>query len=61
MKFRLTLVILLTFIVFSCSNDKKIVYEPSTKVDPFEIYKEAMEAFEINDFFMLAKSFLKQS
>ena len=50
MKFRLTLVILLTFIVFSCSNDKKIVYEPSTKVDPFEIYKEAMEAFEINDF-----------
>ena len=57
MKFRLTLVILLTFIVFSCSNDKKIVYEPSTKVDPFEIYKEAMEAFEINDFFYASKKF----
>ena len=57
MKFRLTLVILLTFIVFSCSNDKKIVYEPSIKVDPFEIYKEAMEAFEINDFFYASKKF----
>ncbi len=57
MKFRLTLAILLTLIVFSCSNDKKIVYEPSIKVDPFAIYKEAMEAFEINDFFYASKKF----
>ena len=54
---RLTLAIVLSFVLFSCSKDNKIVYEPSAKVDPFAIYKEGMEAFETNDFFYASKKF----
>ena len=57
MLLRLTLLIIFSFLVLSCSNDKKIVYEPSKKVDPFIIYKDAMEAFESNDFFYASKKF----
>ena len=54
---RLTLVIIFSFLVFSCSKDKKIVYEPSLKVDPFAIYQEGLKAFESNDFFYASKKF----
>ena len=54
---RLTLVIIFSFLVLSCSKDKKIVYEPSAKVDPFAIYEEGLEAFELNDFFYASKKF----
>ena len=30
------------------SKDKKIVYEPSAKVDAFAIYEEGLKAFELN-------------
>ena len=43
--------------VLSCSKDKKIVYEPSAKVDAFAIYEEGLKAFEINDFFYASKKF----
>ncbi len=52
---RLTLVIIFSFLILSCSKDKKIVYEPSLKVDAFAIYKEGLEAFELNDFFYASK------
>ena len=51
MIFRLTLAILISLIVLSCSKDTKVVYQQSEKLDPFVIYKEGLEAFEINDFF----------
>ena len=57
MLLRLTLLIIFSFLVLSCSNDKKVVYEPSKKVDPFVIYKDALEAFESNDFFYASKKF----
>ena len=57
MIFRFILAILFSFIVLSCSKDKKVVYKPSAKVDPFVIYKEGMDAFEINDFFYASKKF----
>ena len=57
MIFRLTLALLISLIVISCSKDKKIVYQQSEKVDPFAIYKEGLEAFEINDFFYASKKF----
>ena len=57
MLLRLTLFIIFSFLVLSCSNDKKVVYEPSKKVDPFVIYKDALEAFESNDFFYASKKF----
>ena len=54
---RLTLVIIFSFLVLSCSKDKKIVYEPSAKVDAFAIYEEGLKAFELNDFFYASKKF----
>ena len=54
---RVTLAIIFCFLVLSCSKDKKIVYEPSAKVDAFAIYEEALEAFEVNDFFYASKKF----
>ena len=54
---RLTLAIIISFFAFSCSKDKKIVYEPSKKVDAYAIYKEGMRAFEVNDYFYASKKF----
>ena len=54
---RLALVIIFSFLILSCSKDKKIVYEPSKKVDAFAIYEEALKAFELNDFFYASKKF----
>ena len=54
---RLTLVIIFSFLILSCSKDKKIVYEPSLKVDAFAIYEEGLKAFELNDFFYASKKF----
>ena len=57
MRFRLSLALLFTLIILSCSKDKKVVYEPSVKVNPYVIYKDAMDAFEKNDFFYASKKF----
>ena len=54
---RLALVIIFSFLILSCSKDKKIIYEPSKKVDAFAIYEEALQAFELNDFFYASKKF----
>ena len=44
-------------ILNSCSNNKEIKYDTlKNKVDPFQIYKEGLEAFNINDFFLLVKN-----
>mgnify|MGYP001453666252 CR=1 FL=1 len=49
--------ILLFIVTFqSCSKDE-LVYEPTEKVDPYSLYKEALEAFERNEFFFASKKF----
>ena len=52
--------VLLVFIFLisfqSCSKDEK-VYVPTVKQNPFEIYKEGLEAFDRNDFFFASKKF----
>ncbi len=49
--------ILLFIVTFqSCSKDE-LVYEPTKKVDPYSLYKEALEAFERNEFFFASKKF----
>ena len=47
MIFRLTIINFNFSDLISCSKDKKVVYQQSEKVDPFVIYKEGLEAFEI--------------
>ena len=54
---RLILALLISIILISCSKETKIVYEPSKKVNPYEIYKEGLDAFEKNDFFFASKKF----
>ena len=44
----------------SCNNSKKEpIYEASKKVNGFEVYKEAYEAFEKGDFFFAQKKFFE--
>ena len=52
--------LIFTFLVllYSCSSQNKdIVYEPSSKLNPYDLYKEGLEAFEINDYFFASKKF----
>lgn len=48
----------LVFIILlnSCAKEK-IEYQPLEKTNPFEIYKEAYNAFEKNDYFYASKKF----
>ena len=54
-KYALVILFLLTL---SCSSAKKdVIYEPSNKLNPYNLYKEGIEAFEINDYFFASKKF----
>ena len=58
MLFRLLKVLFITLSLFSCSKNEPI-YQPTEKVDPYFVYKEAYTAFEKNDFFFANKKFLE--
>ena len=53
---RLLIIILIFIIAPSCSKNEKI-YEPSEKINPYILYKEALDAFKINDYFNASKKF----
>ena len=55
---RLFILIFFFTLLQSCSKDK-VVYEPSEKLNPYELYKEALDAFDRNEFFFASKKFLK--
>ncbi len=50
------LILLISFFLISCSN-KEITYEPTSRVDPYIVYKEAFRAFEKGDYFYAEKKF----
>ena len=55
---KFALVITLSLLTLSCSGAKKdAIYEPSNKLNPYDLYKEGIEAFEINDYFFASKKF----
>ena len=56
MKLRLILILSLALLAFSCSKDKAN-YTPSIKSDPYQIYKEGLNAFNKNQFFFASKKF----
>ena len=56
MALRFFLILALTFLL-SCSKKEELVYEPSSKVDPYVLYKEGLEAFEKFDYFFANKKF----
>ena len=57
--FKKIFIIIFFLIVFSaCSKNKEeIIYQPSEKTNPYELYKEGLTAFERNDFFFAEKKF----
>ena len=54
---RLILVLIFIFSIISCSKNKEIIYEPSSKVNAYKLYEEGLEAFEKNDYFFASKKF----
>mgnify|MGYP003974315485 FL=1 len=57
MFFRVALLIIIVFTLLSCSKNKEVLYEPTSKVDPYIAYNEAMESFNKNDFYFANKKF----
>ena len=55
---KILIFICVIFLLNNCSKDK-IISEPSDKIDPYILYKEAMDSFEINDFIEANKKFSK--
>ena len=43
--------------LLSCSNNKEVVYEPTSRIDPYKVYNEAYNAFEKGDYFYAEKKF----
>ncbi len=55
---KISIIVFYLIILSSCSkNDKEIIYQPLEKNNPYELYKEGLAAFEINDFFFANKKF----
>ncbi len=57
MLIRLFFLIFLITVIFSCSKNNEVIYDPTNKVDPYILYKEGLEAFETNNFFFANKKF----
>ncbi len=53
---RIILTLTLVIILFSCSKEKEI-YKPTAQINPYEVYKEGLNAFKENDFFYANKKF----
>ena len=47
---------LLILFLFACSKDENF-YKPSLKIDPYKSYKEALDAFNNNQYFIANKKF----
>ena len=43
---RILPIIILALFIFSCSQDKKVQYEPVEKEDAYQLYKEGIKAFD---------------
>ena len=57
MVMRILIICFLVICLNSCSKDKDLIYEPQQQTSPYDLYKEAFEAFEKNDFFFSSKKF----
>ena len=52
-----TLIFICLISFFLSCTKKDLVYVPSIKIDPYEVYKQGLDAFEKNDFFFASKKF----
>ncbi len=54
---RILPIIILALFIFSCSQDKKVQYEPVEKEDAYQLYKEGIKAFDERQYFFAEKKF----
>ena len=54
--YRIFLVLTLVLTIISCTKDE-IIYDESKNIDPYNSYKEGLDAFKQNDFFYANKKF----
>ena len=54
---RIFFTIFLILVSQSCTKDNQPIYEPVEKIEPFEVYREGLEAFNRNDYFFASKKF----
>ena len=53
---KLLIILVLITVLVSCSN-KGIEYQPKTKIDPYNLYKEGLESFDRGEYFYAEKKF----
>ena len=53
---RIILIFTLVLSLYSCSKDK-VIYEPTDGINPYNLYKEGLNAFDKNDYFYANKKF----
>ena len=49
--------VLLVFLAFTNCSKEEVLYEPQSKVDPYQLYQEGFEAFNKGDYFYANKKF----
>ena len=59
--FRIIFIFLIFLNATSCSKKMNQFMFPSQKIDPYEIYKEGLDAMRENDFFLLIKNLQRQN
>ena len=47
----------LAFLIFISCSKQDVIYEPTTKINPYISYEEGLSAFKENDFFFASKKF----
>ena len=54
---KIFLFFILVFFLTACSKKENLEYEKSKRIDPYLVYKEALEAFDRKDYFFASKKF----
>ena len=53
---KLIFILIIFLTTISCSQKDELTYEPKEKVDPYQLYEEAYQAFENADYFFAQKT-----
>ncbi len=57
MNVRILIFIIIALSLYSCSKEKETIYKPIPQTNPYETYKQGIEAFDQNDFVLANEKF----